>query len=66
MRLPDPSNIWPPAGGEMAEAIRHTDWSQTPLGPCQHWPASLRIAVTTALDSPLPVIVLWGQQLLQI
>ena len=66
MRLPDPSNTWPPAGGEMAEAIRHTDWSQTPLGPCQHWPASLRIAVTTALDSPLPVIVLWGPELLQI
>ena len=66
MRLPDPSNTWPPAGGEMAEAIRHTDWSQTPLGPRQHWPASLRIAVTTALDSPLPVIVLWGPELLQI
>ena len=66
MRLPDSSSTWPPAGGEMAEAIRQTDWSLTPLGPRQHWSASLRIAVTTALDSPLPMVVLWGQQLLQI
>lgn len=36
----------------MAEAIRHTDWARTPLGICHQWPASLRVAVTTALDSP--------------
>lgn len=52
MRLPDPLNTWPPRGGEMAEAIRHTDWARTPLGICHQWPASLRVAVTTALDSP--------------
>ena len=66
MRLPDPSSTWPPAGGEMAELIRQTDWSLTPLGPTQQWSASLRIAVTTALDSPLPIIVVWGPELTQI
>ena len=50
----------------MAEAIRQTDWSLTPLGPTQQWSASLRIAVTTALDSPLPIIVVWGPELTQI
>ena len=50
----------------MAEMIRHADWSQTPLGPCDQWPSSLRIAVAAALDSPLPTIVLWGSNLLQI
>ena len=50
----------------MAEAIRHTHWSQTPLGPSHQWPASLRIAITTVLDSPLPSVVLWGSELLQI
>lgn len=50
----------------MAEAIRRTDWSRTALGPSHQWPACLRIAVTTALDSPLPTIVLWGADLLQI
>ena len=50
----------------MAEMIRHTDWSKTRLGPSHQWSASLRIAVTAALDSPLPTIVLWGSELLQI
>ena len=66
MRLPDSSNTWPPQSGEMADAIRQTDWSLTPLGPSQQWPAGLRIAVTTALDSPLPIIVVWGPELIQI
>jgi PAS fold len=66
MRLPESSNRWPPEGGEMAEAIRQTDWSLTPLGPSHQWPASLRIAVTTVLDSPLPSVVLWGPELIQI
>ena len=66
MRLPDPSSTWPPAGGEMAELIRQTDWSLTPLGPSHQWPASLRIAVITALDSPLPGLVMWGPELIQI
>ena len=50
----------------MAEAIRQTDWSQTPLGPSHQWPSSLRIAVTTVLDSPLPSLVMWGPELIQI
>ena len=66
MGLPDSSNTWPPQSGEMADAIRQNDWSLTPLGPSQQWPAGLRIAVTTALDSPLPIIVVWGPELIQI
>lgn len=50
----------------MAEVIRHHDWSQTPLGPGHQWPACRRIAIATALDSPLPTIVMWGPELLQI
>ena len=66
MQLPNSSNTWPREGGEMANAIRQTDWALTPLGPSHHWPASLRIAVTTALDSPLPSLVMWGPELIQI
>ncbi len=50
----------------MAEAIRYTDWSLTPLGPGHQWPTSLRIAVTSALDSPLPILMMWGPELIQI
>ncbi len=57
---------WPPEGSDMAPVIRATAWHTTPLGAIDKWSASLRTAVTTALDSPLPTIVLWGPQLIQI
>ena len=66
MRFLDSADTWPPMAGEMAEAIRQTDWSQTALGPSLQWPISLRIAVTTVLDSPLPSLVMWGPELIQI
>ncbi|MBC7456292.1 MAG: PAS domain-containing protein, partial [Massilia sp.] len=50
----------------MAHVIRHTDWQATAVGAIGGWPASLRTAVTTVLDSPLPTVLLWGQELLQI
>ena len=50
----------------MAAVVRGHDWSGTPLGSIDQWDASLRIAVSTALDSPIPTIVLWGSDLLQI
>ena len=46
--------------------MRDKDWSRTPLGAIAQWPASLRIAVGSVLDSPLPTIVLWGPLLIQV
>ena len=57
---------WPPGPGNMAARVRDNDWSKTPLGAIAQWPASLRIAVGSVLDSPLPTIVLWGPQLIQV
>jgi len=50
-------------GGEMGERIRALDWSQTPLGPADQWPQSLRTAVRIALNSRYPMFVWWGPQL---
>ena len=50
----------------MAELIRTVDWSGTPLGARSDWSAGLRIAVNTVLDSPIPAIILWGPQLIQV
>ncbi|MEO6624551.1 MAG: ATP-binding protein [Burkholderiaceae bacterium] len=50
----------------MAARVRDKDWSRTPLGALAQWPVSLRIAVGAVLDSPLPTIVLWGPQLIQV
>lgn len=31
------------------------------VGPLAHWPSSLRVAVALLLRSPLPMVLLWGQ-----
>lgn len=48
-------------GGELARLIRERDWSQTPLGPLEGWPASLRTATAILLRSPVPMVLLWGR-----
>ena len=48
--------------GEMAQRILAFDWSATELGPIPSWPHSLRAAVQTLLASPVPLVMLWGQQ----
>jgi PAS domain S-box-containing protein len=52
--------------GEMAELIRTKDWSQTPLGPIDGWPQSLRTAVSLCLASNFPINLIWGPQNTQI
>ena len=48
-------------GGEMADRIAAHDWSVTPLGPLEEWPASLRTAVALMLRSDLAITLLWGE-----
>jgi PAS domain S-box-containing protein len=57
---------WPAGKGDMATRVRTFDWTRTPLGPIETWPASLRIAVQNALDSGLPTYIWWGPDLIQI
>jgi PAS domain S-box-containing protein len=47
--------------GEMAERVRSFDWSATPLGPISQWPQSLKTAVGMVLLSPVPIVMLWGE-----
>ncbi len=48
--------------GEMAALIRAFDWRKNPLGPPEHWPASLKAMVRMALSTPHPVFIFWGAQ----
>jgi signal transduction histidine kinase len=41
--------------------MRDLDWSQTDLGPPEHWPENLRIAVRICLTSRFPIVLWWGQ-----
>jgi two-component sensor histidine kinase/GAF domain-containing protein len=55
-----PEADFPPGGGELGRLIRGHDWSRTSLGPVATWPPSLRTAVNIVLQSPLPMVMLWG------
>lgn len=50
----------------MAERIRATDWSKTPLGPMDSWPASLKTMLGVVLGSRFPMLLWWGPDLLHL
>jgi PAS domain S-box-containing protein len=49
-----------------AGLIEKFDWSTTPLGPRESWPSSLQTALGLCLASPLPTVIWWGPQLIQL
>ena len=49
-------------GGEMGGLIRALDWGATPLGPAAEWPGCLKTATSLLLQSPVPIVMLWGQE----
>jgi signal transduction histidine kinase/DNA-binding response OmpR family regulator len=48
----------------MGDRIRAFDWSKTPLGPADHWPQSLRSALSILLPSKAQIALFWGPQLI--
>lgn len=48
-------------GGDTARLIAKYDWSTTPLGPIQAWPAYLSTAIGFILRSHVPIVSLWGE-----
>src|ERR1700678_4104499 len=52
---------FPFGGDENGALIRALDWSSTSLGPISEWPESLKTTVGMLLRSPVPIVLLWGQ-----
>jgi len=52
---------WLAGGGELASLIQNYDWSQTPLGPIEHWPHSLKTSVNLILNTRHPMWLGWGE-----
>ncbi len=50
-------------GGELGALMRSRDWSGSPLGPPQDWPAALHSVVSLMLGSKFPMFVIWGTEL---
>ena len=48
-------------GGEVGALARALDWGPTSLGSIETWPQSLRTAVGIVLLSPVPIVLLWGE-----
>ena len=47
------------SGGECGALIKSRDWSES-LGPVETWPQSLKAATGLVLRSPVPIVMLWG------
>ncbi|HEX8914868.1 MAG TPA: PAS domain S-box protein, partial [Humisphaera sp.] len=56
----------PAAGTGMAARVAAFDWSRTSLGPAAAWPRSLRTVVEMMLAHPMPMILMWGPDLVQV
>ena len=48
-------------GGELARLIAAHDWSATSIGCVSTWPQSLKTTVALILQSPVPIVTLWGE-----
>ena len=53
-------------GGEMGALMRAKNWSETPLGPLDDWPQSLRTAVSICLNCSFPILIWWGPDLVKL
>ena len=47
----------------MGATIRAHDWRDSPLGPPEAWPQSLRSALSICLHSSFPTAIYWGPEL---
>jgi PAS fold len=61
-----PQQSFVAGGGEMGARIRELDWSQTPLGPIDEWPQSLRSALSILLPSKAQIALFWGPQFISL
>ncbi|MEW5918091.1 MAG: ATP-binding protein, partial [Gemmatimonadota bacterium] len=59
-----PTHSFLEGGGELGERMRNFDWASTPLGPVEHWPQSLRSAVSILLPSKAQIVLFWGPELI--
>jgi PAS domain S-box-containing protein len=47
--------------GELARLIRGFNWVKTSLGPPSLWPNAVKVTTSTILQSPVPIVTLWGE-----
>lgn len=48
------------------ESMATQDWSHSELGPQEDWPPALRLTLDIMLNTPLPMLLMWGRQQIQL
>ncbi len=48
--------------GRFSALATDTDWSRSALGDAALWPPSLRLTLDIVFNSPLPMLLCWGEQ----
>ncbi|MBU2090056.1 MAG: hypothetical protein KKB63_05765, partial [Alphaproteobacteria bacterium] len=64
-----PQGEWPAileGLGDTGRKIVAQDWSATPLGDIASWPSPLRTALSIVLASHQPMVLWWGEDLIQL
>jgi len=52
---------YPIGGGRLGQLIRDFDWAGTSIGSLAQWPQSLKSVTQMLLLSPVPIVLLWGE-----
>jgi PAS domain S-box-containing protein len=60
--LPHSGTAFPTGGGELGALMQRKDWSQSPLGPIEAWPAHLKGAVSLMLPAQVQIVMFWGPE----
>ena len=50
----------------MADRTRACRWAANPLGPIQSWPEPLLTTANLILSTPVPAVIFWGRQMIQL
>jgi two-component system, sensor histidine kinase len=48
------------------EHIQSIDWCNNPLGAIEKWPQSLKTSLSICFNSPTPILISWGPQLIML
>jgi PAS domain S-box-containing protein len=52
-------------GGEMSALTRSFNWENTSLGPSEFWPVNLKTTLNLLLQTEIPMLLWWGEEMLQ-
>src|SRR5690554_4048221 len=53
-------------GGLISAQIETINWEKNPLGRLEEWPDSLKTSLNLCLNSPFPMLICWGPEMIML